>query len=131
LSWHPCENVESIGTLLLHIAAAECSYMQEDIARRPMGEEWKIAFPIRFGMKQVEGQELEYYINKLDEVRKDSFDLLTGLTDDDLLRVVSPLDSGDSDADIEYTIEWLLYHLVEHEAHHKGQIAVMKRLLPL
>jgi len=132
LSWHPQPNVESIGTLLLHLAAIEHSYIQEDILRKPMGEEWKIAFPIRFGIPQVSGEPLAFYEHKLDEVRAATRAVLADLTDRDLQRVVEPLDPGDPDADpVEYSIEWILYHLAEHEAHHKGQIAVMKRLLPV
>ncbi|HWR81731.1 MAG TPA: DinB family protein [Candidatus Deferrimicrobium sp.] len=132
LSWHPQPNVESIGTLLLHIAATEFSYIQEDIIRRPMGEEWLIAYPIRFGRPQVTGEQLPFYLRRLDDVREETCKLLLGFSDDDLNRLISPLDPGDSTSGpVEYSIEWILYHLVEHEAHHKGQIAVMKRLLPV
>ena len=130
LSWHPNEMAESIGTLLLHVAAVEFSYIQEDIARTPMGEEWKIAFPIRFGIPQISGEGVEFYLNKLVEVRKATLDVLKNFTDDDLLRVIQPLEPGDPNSEVQYSIEWILYHLVEHEAHHKGQIALMKRLLP-
>ena len=98
LAWYPQPNVESIGTLLVHIAAVERSWIGEDIERRPMDEEWKIGFPIRFGIAQISGKPLSYFLEQLDAVR--------------------------------FTIEWILYHLIEHEAHHKGQIALMKRLLP-
>jgi uncharacterized damage-inducible protein DinB len=131
LSWHPNPKVESIGTLLLHIAAAEHSYIQEDIMRIPMGEEWKIAFPIRFNIPQVSGKELQYYMNKLNEVRVETRKVLINLLDDDLEKVISPLEPAAGNEEIEFSIEWLLYHLIEHEAHHKGQIAVMKRLLPI
>jgi uncharacterized damage-inducible protein DinB len=131
LSWHPNLMVESIGTLLLHIAAIEFSYIQEDIMQRPMGEEWKIALPIRFGIPQISDRPLEYFVGKLEEVRNETLAVLTGLSDADLDRAVVPLDQEDtSGGSVSYTIDWLLYHLVEHEAHHKGQIAVMLRLLP-
>ena len=131
LSFHPNPRVESIGTILLHIAAVEYSYIQEDILRKSMGDEWKIAFPIRFGIPQVSGKPRDFYIDKLDEVRSETLKLLKKLTDADLNRIVSPLEPGDpSMGPVEYSIEWILYHLIEHESHHKGQIAVTKRLLP-
>ena len=131
LAWHPNPKVESIGTLLLHIAAIEFSYIQEDILRRPMGEEWKIAFPIRFDMPQVSGEPLEYFVGKLDEVRAQTLEVLGGLSDADLGRMIEPLEPGDPEAPpVEYSIEWILYHVAEHEGHHKGQIALLKRLLP-
>lgn len=130
LSWHPSPEVESIGTLLLHIAAVELSWIQEDIRRAPMPDEWIIGFPIRFGLPQIQGKSLPYFVEKLDEVRNTTRSVLATLNDDDLARAVTPLDdAGNPDAS-EYTIEWILYHLIEHEAHHRGQIAQLKRLLP-
>ena len=127
LSWSPHSTVESIGTQLLHIAGVERSWIGEDIERRPMGEEWALAFPLRVNLPQVEGEPLEYFLEKLDAVREETRHTLSRLTDDDLAREIRTLDSG-PDAD-SYTIEWILYHLIEHEAHHRGQIALMKRLL--
>lgn len=132
LAWYPNDTVESIGTILLHIAAVEHSYIQEDIMRRPMGEEWKIAFPLRFGIPQISGRELSYFLEKLDSVREATETVLKSLTDNDLKRMISPLDPGEpGNQQIEFSIEYLLYHLIGHEAHHRGQIAVQKRLLPL
>jgi uncharacterized damage-inducible protein DinB len=129
LAWHPNPKVESIGTLLLHIAAVEVSWIQEDIGRKPMGEEWKIAFPIRFDIPQVSDKRLEYFLDLLDSTRAATRDQLASLSDDDLARAVVSLESADDPDAPRYTIEWILYHLLEHEAHHTGQIAVMKRLL--
>ena len=129
LAWHPQPDVESIGTLLIHIAAVEVSWIQEDILRKPMGEEWKIAFPIRFGIPQVSGQPLEFFWEKLDSARAETRAALAAMTDTDLSRAITPLDDEGTEGATQYTIEWILYHLVEHEAHHKGQIAVMKRLV--
>lgn len=130
LAWHPNEKVESIGTVLLHIAAVECSWIGEDIMRRPMDDEWKIAFPIRFGIPQIKDQPLEYYLKTLDVVREQTKADLKSLEDEDLDRLITPLDPGDPSNTSQFSMEWILYHVVDHEAHHKGQIAVMKRLLP-
>jgi uncharacterized damage-inducible protein DinB len=78
----------------------------------------------------VTERSLEYFIEKLDAVRDETRRILAGLTDDDLSRAIVPLDDANEANSPQYTIEWILYHLMEHEAHHKGQIAVMKRLLP-
>jgi uncharacterized damage-inducible protein DinB len=131
LSWYPNPKVESIGTLLLHIAAVECSWIGEDIMRRPMADDWKIAFPIRFGIPQITGQPLDYYVKTLDAVREQTKKDLATLRADDLPHLIKPLDPGDPSSTMNFSVEWILYHVIEHEAHHKGQIAVTKRLLPI
>lgn len=130
LSWTPHARVESIGTQLLHIAGVERSWIGEDIEKRPMGEEWAVAFPLRANVNvpQVQGEPLTYFVERLDSVREETRAALGRLTDADLLREIQGLDAP---ADAErFTIDWILYHLVEHEAHHRGQIALLKRLLP-
>lgn len=132
LAWSPNDTCESIATLLLHIAAAERSWIGEDIMERPMNEWWKIAFPIRFDIPQISGKKLSYFTDILANTRQETKDALQTLTDDDLSREIAPLDPSEQDnAEKRFSIEWILYHLIEHEAHHKGQIAVMKRLWPL
>jgi uncharacterized damage-inducible protein DinB len=130
LSWHPNETVESIGTQLLHVAAIEWSWVFEDISGRPAEEYtgWEEALPIRFGLPQAVGRPLEAYLEKLNQVREETFAALRGLTDDDLpkLRPEQPAEPGGE----QYTIDWILFHLVEHEAHHAGQVELMVRLLP-
>lgn len=130
LSWYPNERVESVGTLLLHIAAVEMSWIQEDIMRKRMPNEWIIAFPIRFNIPQVTGRPLEHFLEKLDTVRAGTRQTLATLTDEELDRQVTSLDDADNPDAEKYSIEWILYHLIEHEAHHRGQIAQMKRLVP-
>jgi uncharacterized damage-inducible protein DinB len=126
LAWTPDKKVESIGTQLFHIAAVERSWIGEDIDRRPMGEEWALAFPIRRRIEQIRDKPLDYFIDTLHVVRQETRIVLAHLTDGDLSRQITPLDQGD--VGDSFSIEWILYHLVEHEAHHKGQIAVLKRL---
>ena len=31
----------------------------------------------------------------------------------------------------EYNLRWILHHLIDHEAQHKGQILMLKRLMAL
>ncbi len=131
LSWHPTPKVESMGTLLLHIAAVELSWIQEDILRQPMDEEWRIAFPIRYGTPQLTGESLAFYVEKLDAVRSQVRPMLQTLQDNDLERTITPLDAAGDANRTEYSIRWILFHLIDHEAHHKGQIAQLKRLLPV
>ncbi|HKG27191.1 MAG TPA: DinB family protein [Thermomicrobiales bacterium] len=130
LSWHPNDQVESIGTQLLHVAAIEWSWIFEDILGRP-GEEydgWEEALPIRLGLPQVVGRSLEAYLATLNQVRIDALAVLRGLTDEDLPKL-RPEQPSEPDG-ARYTVDWVLFHLVQHEAHHAGQVELMVRLLP-
>ena len=134
LSWHPDEQTESIGTQLLHVAAVEWSWVFQEIYRRPDEDYdgWEEALPIRLGPAQVSGQPLSYFTERLERVRGEVLDALRELTDEDLSRLVEDASPGPEDEPGSrlYSIDWILFHLVEHEAHHAGQVELLARLLP-
>ena len=129
--WKPFRvATESIGTQLLHVAAIEWSWVFEDIFGQP-GEEydgWEEALPLRLGLPQVRDQPLAYYTDRLDRVREDALAALRSVTDDDLSGLV-PVAPAEPVTEV-FTIDWVLFHLVHHEAHHAGQVELMVRLLP-
>lgn len=134
LSWHPNDQTESIGTQLLHVAAVEWSWVFEEIGRRSGAEYdgWEEAMPLRQGLPQVSGQPLSYYTERLDRVRRDVLDALRELTDEDLPRLVpdaSPPPGAEPGSHL-FSIDWILFHLVHHEAHHAGQVELLARLQP-
>lgn len=114
--------IESIGTLLLHIAAVEYGWIFEDIGGQEMEyEKWKYGFSVREGKDQIKGENVEFYLSRLSEVRQEVFEFLKTLSDKDLDSMV--------DVDTEkVSVEWILFHLIEHEAMHIGQISVLARL---
>jgi len=117
-------SIETIGTLLLHIAAIEWSWIFEDIDGREMDfNEWKYAFPLRpsVNIPQIQNQGVIFYIDRLNLVRNEVNDRLRNLTDKDLKRKVGSENQ-------KYTIEWILYHIIGHEAIHLGQIQLLVRL---
>jgi uncharacterized damage-inducible protein DinB len=130
LSWYPNDRVESIGTQLLHVAAIEWSWIFEDIFGRPDEEYdgWEEALPIRVGLPQVRDKPPAYFTDRLARVREEALTALRGLSDDDLSRLV-PKTPAEPVAE-KFTIDWVLFHLVDHEAHHAGQVELMIRLLP-
>ena len=117
------ERIETIGTLLLHIAAVEWSWIFEDIDGEEMDyEKWKHAFALREeNLPQLTKQGLQFYIDRLIEVRSEVFVRLRNLDDSDLHTLVEV-------GNAEVSIEWILFHLLEHEAMHIGQISILKRL---
>lgn len=134
LSWHPSDDVESIGTQLLHSAAIEWSWVMQDIFGRPDDEyqSWEEALPIRAGVPQVTGKPLTYFTDHLRRIREEVLEALKALSDADLVRRIPGAEPppGLEPGSRLYSIDWILFHIVEHEAHHAGQVELMMRLLP-
>jgi len=135
LDWHPDEQTESIGTLLLHLDSVEWSWIHQDIfgvSEDDYPGEWSEAEPIRVGVPQVKGRPLDSYMQKLGATREKTLEVLRGFTDADLSRLVGEADMG---PEVEkksrlYTIDWIIWHIIQHEAAHIGQIELLRRLGP-
>ncbi|MGY5852571.1 MAG: DinB family protein [Candidatus Thorarchaeota archaeon] len=114
--------IETIGTLLLHVAAVEWSWIFEDIGDTAMDyEKWKHAFPLREEIDQLTRKKTQFYLDRLSEVRQEVFEWLKGIKDEDLDRIIRL-------GNTEVNIEWILFHIIEHEAMHVGQVSVLKRM---
>ena len=120
------ENIESIGTLLYHIAAVEIGWIFYDIDKQELDDnKWKYGFATRDeNLKQLTGKGLQFYRDMLQDVRNQIFERFKKFSDDDLKRVVES--EGEN-----FTIEWIFFHLINHEAMHTGQISLLKRLCNL
>ena len=135
LDWHPDEQTESIATQLLHLDGVEWSWIHEDIfgaSDKEYPGEWSEAMPIRAGVPQVQGRPSAWYMQKLDATREKTLEVLRGFTDADLSRLVGEADLG---PDVEkrsrlFTIDWIIWHIIQHEAAHIGQIELLRRLGP-
>jgi len=135
LAWHPDAQTESIGTLLLHLDAVEWSWMHQDISGAPDAAypgSWDEAMPIRAAVAQVSGRPLDRYLDQLAATRTETLRLLADFTDADLPRLVgeAPPPPGREARSELYTIDWIIWHVIEHEATHVGQVELLKRLQP-
>ena len=135
LDWHPDDNTESIGTMLLHIDGVEWSWIFEDIFGRPDTEypgEWPEVMPIRVGVEQVRGRPVAWYLDKLDATRQRTLEVIKSFTDADLARLVGEADLGPKREKRSYlfTIDWIIWHIIQHEASHLGQKELLRRLGP-
>lgn len=117
---------ETIGTLLHHIAAIEWDWIFGDIDGQQMDwDTWKYAFANRYEeVDQQKNKGKQYYLDILQKVRTDVQNRFRRFTDEDLKREI---ESGTESGRI-YSIEWIFFHLINHEALHLGQISVLKRL---
>ena len=125
------EKANSIGALLLHLAAIERLYQVNTFEGRKWGDvksetekEWGAA--ARLGdeaRKSIKGHELAYYLGKLKEVREHTLAELRKRDDAWLMQV----DSSAGEPTNNYC-KW--FHVCEHESHHNGQVTWLKSRLP-
>lgn len=121
------DTIETIGTLLIHIAAVEWSWIFEDIDGIKMDlERFKFGFPLRpeVDIPQIKGKSKQFYLDELKDIREEVFKRLCKLEDEELEEKVG------SDEQ-KYTIEWILFHIAEHEMMHIGQILLLRRMFKL
>ena len=122
----------TIGTLLIHVAEAELFWMQEVIKREPLTatqrQEYRFDIFGRPGAPAVEAHDFGYFRKRMDEARVVTRRVLEDLGDEDLeqARTWEDMKSGEKR---EFTVRWILQHLIEHEAHHRGQVFLLKRAL--
>lgn len=121
----------SIGQLILHVAEAEWWWLKCVAAEKDLDEEearreafWDILLDEDFASRNYSA---EFCINGANNVREKCFEVLKEFSDEDLDRVFG-FDKKDSSR-MEVTLRWILHHLIDHEAQHKGQIFMIKRLL--
>jgi uncharacterized damage-inducible protein DinB len=118
------EEIESIATLLDHIAGIEWSWIFEDIDGEEMDfEDWKYGFATRPSVEtgQRTGMGMKFYLDRLHKVREEVRARIKDMKEEDRYREVG---QGEE----KYTIEWILYHLNHHEAQHHGQISLLNRI---
>ena len=119
----------SIGALLLHIAAAEAGYQAATLLGRELTaqekEEWNAALALGDLAKQeIRGRELEYYLDRLERVRATTLEEL-GRRDDEWLQKESTFRSGQR---INNYFKW--FHVLSHEVNHRGQIRWLRAHMP-
>ncbi|MGG0658105.1 DinB family protein [Rummeliibacillus pycnus] len=117
---------QSIGTLLYHIALIEADWLYVEILGSDWDPEISALFPLKHrtddNLTHFEGESIEehfYRLNKVREVFLSHFRSMN-LTDWRKPRVLE---------DYDVTPEWVVYHLIEHESHHRGQIFQILREL--
>jgi uncharacterized damage-inducible protein DinB len=67
-------------------------------------------------------------LKEIEKIRNQTRDVLFSFSDKDLERIISFDRRGET---TEYNLRWLLHHLIDHEAQHKGQILMLKRLMAI
>jgi uncharacterized damage-inducible protein DinB len=122
LDRRPDPRLNSIGTLLYHIALIETSWLLDDILEGDPGPDWLPAvlpFPDRDAsgrLIDVQGEPIQTNLDRLARVRGYLLDRLRPMTNDDFHRA-RQLERYDAAPD------WVLHHVLQHEAEHRAHIA--------
>jgi uncharacterized damage-inducible protein DinB len=124
IDWLPPENESTIGTVLYHLADIEADWLYVEVLEQPLPPEVAALFssPTRDAqgrLTQVSGFSLAEHLQRLETVR--------GL----LLAVFQPMELAEfrrvrSLPDYDVTPEWVLHHLLQHEAEHRSQIGRLR-----
>jgi hypothetical protein len=122
----------SIGAMLLHLAATERFYQLHTFENKKWGD-WPEADVKRFsaaselgdaGRKNIKGNPLKYYLSTLEEVRSNTLSEFKKRDDAWLMSVDKDWPWGPTNN----YCKW--FHVCEHESNHNGQIKWLKSRLP-
>lgn len=111
----------SIGALLLHIAAAEVGYQAATFFGRDLNDQERQEWGAALGLgerarREISGHELDYYLSSLAQVRGKTLAEL-GRRDDQWLAEQTSFGSGQR---VNNYFKW--FHVFGHELNHRGQI---------
>jgi uncharacterized damage-inducible protein DinB len=121
----------SIGALLLHLAATDVLYQDKTFYGIKTGfsdanKKWAVPMNLgEEGRKQIKGNNLDYYLSALQEVREKTLSEFKK-RDDKWFAEVDPSFFGKKPTNT--FCKW--FHVCEHEANHRGQIAMIRKRLP-
>lgn len=120
------EKANRIGSLIMHLAAAEKYYQVYTFENREFNEEekkiWQVPFDLdQGGRDELRGHDAQYYLDIFNEVREKTIAELKKRDDAWLMEVHKK--SG-----MNNFFGW--FHVMEHQSSHLGQILFLKKRIP-
>lgn len=125
----PIEGEFPIGAHLMHIAANELGWLHfisgveqsADIKKRSYYGKWLSG---QGSDPPKEALEVKEYFDVMTTARKLFVEYISTLSDPDLEEFIIRKKPG---GEKRYLKKWIVYHLIEHEAHHRGQMFMLIR----
>ena len=132
LDWLSDPGANSIGALLLHLAATEVYYGLNTFNGLPWASyspeikrRWGPAMKLGdLGRNQIKGNDLQFYISSLEETREHTLSEFRKCDDEWLMTVDHSWVWGPTNN----LCKW--FHVCEHESHRLGQIDLLMKHLP-
>jgi len=124
LDWVCPLSRNTIGTLLYHIAAIELDWLHAEILEQEFPDDFRSWFPhdvrdSQGNLTTVAGDSAQRHEERLHYVRNRLVGVLGAMSLSEFLRV-RHLEAYD------VTPQWVVHHLLQHEAEHRGQIAILR-----
>jgi uncharacterized damage-inducible protein DinB len=124
IDWRASDDESSIATLLYHLADIEADWLYVELLEQPLPPEVAALFP--HPTRDTHGRlshnpafSLNEHLGRLATVRALLLDVYQQMTPMDFRRAHS-LEQYD------VTPEWVLHHLMQHEAEHRGQLGTIR-----
>jgi len=118
------KDANRIGAIIYHLAATEAYYQAYTFEKRGFNKEerekWDVA--LNLGAKarsELKGKPISYYLEIYNEVRKKTKELLKTKDDKWFSKKVRSMSN-----------HWAWFHVMEHQANHMGQLALITKRLP-
>jgi hypothetical protein len=129
VDWYPDAPLNSIGSLLYHIALIEADWVATEILELTEDDpelSRLLPWPDRDAsghLMRVDGQSLDAHLERLTGVRQFVLDHLRPMANDDFHRVrqLEPYDVAP---------DWAVHHIIQHEAEHRSHIAWLRDTFP-
>ena len=127
----PIEGEYSIGAYLMHLCEADLGWLKvisgeeapDEIKKRSYYDAW-YDVPKEDYNPPIEPIEVNEYLEVLEITRKMFLDYISSLKDADLEDII--IRKGKS-GERKYSKKWIIYHIIEHEAHTRGQMFMLIR----
>lgn len=130
LSARAFPGAHQIGNLILHLGEAEASWFHSRLTGRELSED-EIKFAHIYDTTERDFEEKAYSaaecLERIDQISERSRRILSNFTDDDLDKLFA-YKTGDG-RKIEVSLRRVLVDMCDHEAVHRGQISMLKRIL--
>lgn len=126
----PVEGEYPIGSYLMHLGEVDISWLEiisgikqsDELKKKSYYDMWYD--PSEESAPPKEPLEIKDYIDTITETRQNFLDYISSLKDSDLDEIVIQK-WGTRESKL--LKQWIIYHILEHEAHHRGQMFMLIR----
>lgn len=126
----PADGEYPIGAYLMHLAECDIFWLEvlsgieqpADLKKDAYYDVWFDAY--KTSSPPSSPLDKEVYLNVMLRTRKNFLDYISGMEDKNLEEKIT---RKRNEKEIQISKKWIIYHIIEHEAHHRGQMFMLIR----